>query len=220
MTTLTQQQIDRIFEFTSQKYIKYYDVQLELVDHIASRIEQMMADDPNLQFEPALQKVYKSFGIFGFTKVQDQKIVEMRQYWQAKKMNIYKSYLTLPLLVFTIALTLVFALLIKSTGLMGAMIILFGLVFIDLLRWARWSWVKKKKAKKRLLMMDTVRGLIIGTSSAPLLISQLIVHAHDNIIFQTYAPWILAPLLCFSVIGIIISRHHLPKESSLIPFNI
>ena len=41
MSKLTTTQIQSIFDFTTTKYIKYYDVQLELVDHIANRIEEL-----------------------------------------------------------------------------------------------------------------------------------------------------------------------------------
>lgn len=113
---LTQSQIDRIFEFTAQKYIKYYDVQLELVDHVASRIEDMMAADAQLQFEVALQRVYKSFGVFGFTKVQNERVSELEGYWRRKLWICMKRYFTLPLLIFTLLLSILILSLLLYAG--------------------------------------------------------------------------------------------------------
>ena len=108
MPNLTPSQIQQIFNFTAQKYIKYYDVQLELVDHIANRIEEMQTEDPKLSFDSALQKVYKSFGIYGFTKVQEQKVRQMERFWAKKFWSYYKSYFRLPKILLIMGLSILF----------------------------------------------------------------------------------------------------------------
>ena len=37
---LTNQQIEQLFTFTRQHYVEYYDLQSELVDHLANAIEE------------------------------------------------------------------------------------------------------------------------------------------------------------------------------------
>ena len=37
---LTEAQIDELFSFCKRKGVKHYDLQIELVDHLASSIEQ------------------------------------------------------------------------------------------------------------------------------------------------------------------------------------
>ena len=106
MHSLTADQIQTIFDFTEKKYIKYYDVQLELVDHIADKIETLQADDPNLSFDRALHEVYKSFGVFGFTKVQEQKMVELHRYWMRHLKSYIKGYFKLPKIIITVILSL------------------------------------------------------------------------------------------------------------------
>ena len=106
MNSLTADQIQTIFDFTEKKYIKYYDVQLELVDHIADKIETLQADDPNLSFDRALHEVYKSFGLFGFTKVQEQKMVELHRYWMRHLKSYIKGYFKLPKIIITVILSL------------------------------------------------------------------------------------------------------------------
>jgi hypothetical protein len=70
---LSDPQVEQLFAFTLKKSVRYYDLQVELVDHLASSIEEEMADDSNLSFDQALQKVYNRFGIFGFAKVVQER---------------------------------------------------------------------------------------------------------------------------------------------------
>lgn len=72
-TELNEKQIEQLFEFTRKHYVEYYDVQVELVDHLASSIEHEIELNPNLSFDDALNIVFKSFGIFGFSDVVDSK---------------------------------------------------------------------------------------------------------------------------------------------------
>lgn len=63
---LTEEQIQCLFTFCEKHFVKYYDVQVELVDHLANAVELEMKNDPKLKFENALEKVHKSFGVMGF----------------------------------------------------------------------------------------------------------------------------------------------------------
>ncbi len=63
---LSETQIEHLFAFVKKKFVNYYDLQVELVDHLASLIEADMEANPTHDFETALNKVYAGFGIFGF----------------------------------------------------------------------------------------------------------------------------------------------------------
>ncbi len=39
MRKITEQEINQIFDFTKKHYVEFYDVQVELVDHLANAIE-------------------------------------------------------------------------------------------------------------------------------------------------------------------------------------
>ena len=43
---LTPQQIDQLYLFTRQHYVEYYDLQTELVDHLANAIETEWQQNP------------------------------------------------------------------------------------------------------------------------------------------------------------------------------
>jgi hypothetical protein len=84
---LSEEQIQHLFLFTKKKLVHWYDLQVELVDHLASRIEEEMNADAGLEFETALERVYKEFGIFGFAKIVQEKSAQLQRaagkmWWQ------------------------------------------------------------------------------------------------------------------------------------------
>ncbi|GAB3176968.1 hypothetical protein [Telluribacter humicola] len=98
-TPLTDAQIDTLFNFVKKKNVDYYDLQLELVDHLASEVEQQMATEPTVSFEAALQKVYARFGIFGFTVVMEQKKEALARRDRRVWWKHLKELFRLPLLI-------------------------------------------------------------------------------------------------------------------------
>jgi hypothetical protein len=70
-TTLRNDQIAEIKKFISKKGIQYIDVQMEIIDHTASAVEERMSENKNLTFEQALKQTHASFGVFGFGSIED-----------------------------------------------------------------------------------------------------------------------------------------------------
>ncbi|MBD1259993.1 hypothetical protein HZY62_05290 [Maribacter polysiphoniae] len=106
---LTQDQIQELFKFTRKHYVEYYDVQLELVDHLANGIEEVMVQRPQLTFKEALDLEFKKFGVFGFYDVIKKKSDAMhKRYWKIF-FRFYKEYFKLPkVLMLFAASTLLF----------------------------------------------------------------------------------------------------------------
>jgi hypothetical protein len=101
---LNPSQIDHLYTFTRQHYVEYYDLQTELVDHLANAIEIEWQENPKLTFEEILHKEFKKFGVFGFMEV-----VEQRQKALGKKYNRlvwkhFKAFFTLPKALLTCGL--------------------------------------------------------------------------------------------------------------------
>ena len=106
--TLTNNQIAELFRFCEQKYVRYYDLQVELVDHLAERIEEETVTHPELSFDDALAKVYKGFGIFGFAHIVRDKETSLRKQTNKLWLKELVSYFTLPKLLLTISSLLLF----------------------------------------------------------------------------------------------------------------
>jgi len=98
---LTTEQIDRLYKFTIQHYVEYYDLQTELVDHLANSIEQQWQENPNISFEDALQVEFKKFGIFGFTDlIKERQKALIKRYNKIHRMHL-KEFFKMPKIIMT-----------------------------------------------------------------------------------------------------------------------
>ncbi|HUZ57957.1 MAG TPA: hypothetical protein VMU83_04180 [Hanamia sp.] len=70
---LTKEQVDCLFIYCEKHFVKYYEVQIELVDHLANAIETKMDANHKLSFEKALDEVHESFGVRGFAPLVSEK---------------------------------------------------------------------------------------------------------------------------------------------------
>ncbi|WP_100629787.1 hypothetical protein [Algoriphagus formosus] len=68
---LTKEQIDLLKKMISKKGYVHIDVQYEILDHVACKIEELLEKRPTLSLEDAFRKVHSSFGIFGFSTLEE-----------------------------------------------------------------------------------------------------------------------------------------------------
>jgi heme exporter protein D len=101
---LTENQIDELYKFTRKHYVYHYDVQSELVDHLANDIENIWQETPNLSFEQARYKSFKKFGIFGFMDVVEKKQSQMTKKYYKIIFKFAKEWFRLPKIVLTLAM--------------------------------------------------------------------------------------------------------------------
>jgi hypothetical protein len=98
---LTTQQIDKLYTFTRQHYVEWYDLQSELVDHLANAIEQEWEQNPNRTFDEILNTEFKKFGIFGFMDVVEQKQKQLRRRYHSIIWSHFKDFFGFPKIVVT-----------------------------------------------------------------------------------------------------------------------
>lgn len=101
---LTESQIESLYQFTRQHYVEYYDVQVELVDHLANDIEQIWEQQPGLSFNDARDKSFKKFGVFGFMNVVESKEAKMTKKYFKLVLKFAKEWLSLPKIILTLLL--------------------------------------------------------------------------------------------------------------------
>ena len=102
---LTNEQIKSLFTFCEKHCVQYYDVQVELVDHLANAVEVEIKKDSKLSFEKAVEKVHKSFGVMGFAPLvaEKQKMAEK----QSRKLfwKLFRHQLSWPKVLLFFLLT-------------------------------------------------------------------------------------------------------------------
>ncbi|WP_298505471.1 hypothetical protein [uncultured Maribacter sp.] len=99
---LNQVQIQQLYAFTSKHFVEHYDLQTELVDHLANGIEEQIAINPELTFKQALNNEFRKFGVHGFEYViAKRKRAMSLKYWKII-FGFFKDYFKLPKIVYFI----------------------------------------------------------------------------------------------------------------------
>lgn len=102
--TLNDQQIEELFRFCQKKFVHFYDLQIELVDHLAERIEEEMTGNEELNFDEALKRVYAGFGLFGFAHIVQDKTKALQKQHNRSWLRAIKQFFSFPKLLFSAAL--------------------------------------------------------------------------------------------------------------------
>lgn len=101
-TPLTDEQVARLFAFCREHYVTYYDVQVELVDHMAAAIEDRWKIEPGLTFEQALQTVFAGFGYKGFSSVVEARTKQVQAANRRLVWPIFIAYFSWPKAMLTL----------------------------------------------------------------------------------------------------------------------
>ena len=158
---LTETHIQGLYKFTRKHYVYFYDVQSELVDHLANDIEDIWQAQPNLSFQDARDTSFKKFGIFGFMDVIEAKQKQMNKRYGKILWRFFKEWFTLPKVVVTISLFLAIFSFLKITYseylLLG---VLFILVTVDLIKQSKIKKKNKNKEKKKekIFLLESMIG--------------------------------------------------------------
>lgn len=109
---LNEQQIEQLYTFTCQHFVEWYDLQTELVDHLANAIEAEWQQNPKLTFEEALHLEFKKFGVFGFMDVVEKRQAVLNKKYNKLVLNELKNFFSVPKIIVTFsAIAIVFYLL-------------------------------------------------------------------------------------------------------------
>ena len=103
---LTQGQIEELFSFCRKHNVPHYDLQIELVDHIANSIELNWIQNPLLSFNEALKQAYQSFGVGGFSAIYDTKEKNLRKKYRILQWRYIGEFYRLPKIILTLIFSL------------------------------------------------------------------------------------------------------------------
>lgn len=91
---LSTDQITTLKKLISFKGYEEIDVQYEILDHVACRIEVLMDENPKLTLEDAFQKTHAEFGIFGFADLADSYRESIRKKFWSRYWASLRSLVT------------------------------------------------------------------------------------------------------------------------------
>ena len=163
---LTPEQIDRLYQFTRQHYVEWYDLQTELVDHLANSIECQWKENPKISFEDALQIEFKKFGVFGFMDVVEQRQLALNKKYNSIIWKHFKAFFTIPKIILTSGIIgLTFFLLKNLRCKADIVLIVFGIIVISFCFSIIFFSNKNKKASKLTSKKWLFKEIILGRSS-------------------------------------------------------
>ncbi|MCC9169152.1 hypothetical protein [Pontibacter harenae] len=158
---LTAADIEKLYAFLQKKFVDTYDVQTELVDHLASDIELQWERDPSLSLDEAMQKVYKSFGIFGFTEVYEQRVAAIQKEIQKQWLRTFLQFFKLPYLLFSLVLFLGNQLALTSLDQGVVKLVSLGLLTAGVLYFAVKEYAfNKRHLRRKLSVMQYIYGFL------------------------------------------------------------
>ncbi|MBP9848258.1 MAG: hypothetical protein KBC58_02350 [Flavobacterium sp.] len=172
---LTTQQIERLYQFTRQHYVEWYDLQTELVDHLANSIETQWQENPKISFDDALKVEFKKFGVFGFMTVVEERQAALGKKYNKLVWQHFKSFFTFPKIIGTAA---AFGILVqlmlkfeRANLIVISIFVLATLFFwIGIIKMSRKNKKEAKLSGKKWLYKDIIFGLgsFTGFISLPL----------------------------------------------------
>jgi len=183
---INQSQVDQLYLFTRQHFVEYYDLQTELVDHLANAIEAQWQLTPSRTFDEALQIEFKKFGVFGFSDVVQKRHVALEKKYRKIVWGHFKTFFQLPQIIGTFsAVGILFLMLKMSSNSILIFSILLGLVviyyFFELFRNVRIRNRTNKDRPRKWLFKEILTGY---RQSAGLVFLPLQILVHFRTIFD------------------------------------
>ena len=208
---LTPEQIDRLYQFTRQHYVEWYDLQTELVDHLANSIEAQWQENPKVSFEDALQVEFKKFGVFGFMTVVEERQAALGKRYNKLVWQHFKSFFTIPKIIGTAAAFGILVQLIlkfeRANLIVISIFVLSTFLFwIGIIKMSRKNKKEAELSGRKWLYKDIIFGLGSFTGFIPLPL-QFGLRIEDTAQFGMISSIIIsATVVCFFLLGYIILK--------------
>lgn len=166
---LTERQIEKLYLFTRQHFVEWYDLQTELVDHLANAIETQWQEFPNRTFDEALQIEFKKFGVFGFMEVVENRQAALNKKYNKIVWNHFKEFFCLPQIIATFSAVGILFYILKASFyselvFSGFYMVVMGIFVFELVKSTRQSKKRNQQTGKKWLFKEILLGY--GQSSS------------------------------------------------------
>lgn len=161
---LSSDQLQQLYTFTEKHFVEWYDVQTELVDHLANGIEEQWQNNESLTFDDALKNEFKKFGIMGFSEVVEQKTNALNKYYRKQVWKHFTAYFKLPKIILTLAIIWCLYKMLsivenKIVVILPIALVLFSTFILYLIKSGRRIKQKKKETGKKWLFDNVILQL-------------------------------------------------------------
>ena len=105
---LTAEQIEYVSNYVKSFDIKWYELQVELTDHMVSSMEEIWEKDPELTFHQVKQYAENRFGRNGFKAIEKERIAILRKEYNRIQRKMIVEFLKFPKIIGSIMLGFLF----------------------------------------------------------------------------------------------------------------
>jgi len=165
MTTprkISEKEIKELYTFTRKHFVEHFDVQMELVDHLACAIEEIWEKNPKTNFNDALKITFKTFGVFGFSDIVEHKANSLSKKNYKKILKYTINRLKWPKILSSITLAIFLFYILKFFNFSRAPIFIMyitGFVIIIIkLYFFRQKWEKKMNGIKLMSVKSSIEA--------------------------------------------------------------
>lgn len=180
-------EVKQLYEFTRKHYVEYYDLQTELVDHLANGIESQWKRTPAIPFEDALQAEFKKFGVFGFSEIVEEKQKAMRKRYHKIIGRYFLKFFRIPKIIATIgSIYLMYVFVLNVPYALETLWIALVVLIVSVIRLLMKNKRANKTETKRFLFKELITsyGLGVPVLLIPLNIlnlSNMLSHGADHV---------------------------------------
>ncbi|MDG2433102.1 hypothetical protein [Flavobacterium sp.] len=207
---LTNEQIQYISNYIESKDIKWYELQLELTDHMVLSMEEFWEQNPDLSFEQVQEKTFKKIAKPELKAIEKERAKILSKELAKEHRKMIAEYLTFPKIVGSLVLVyFVYTISAYFVSPQKYIAVLFCSSLIITLPLSFYLWKNKEIDGKKFLMVNrlTSSGLIIsfsnlGMSSSSYLRNELLRYQWLVLLFCCI--WVFTIL--FSITAIYLSK--------------
>jgi hypothetical protein len=198
---LTTEQIEYVENYIISKDIKYYELQIELTDHMVTSMEEFWKKDPELTFHQVKYYAEDKFGRNGFKAIEEERTQILRKEFKRAQLKMVAEYFKFPKIILSILLAfLAFKASFYFDEPVNFVAKLFGLLVILSIP-ALYSFYTNRKIKgKRFLQLNISHS----TFSGIFVIMYWVIYLLDSFKESVQShPILILPFCCLWVLGIL-----------------
>lgn len=210
---LTTEQIDYIFDYVASHDIKWYELQIELTDHMVTSMEEFWEKDPELTFHQVKYYAEDKFGRNGFKVIEEERIQILRKEFRRAQLKMIAEHFKFPKIILGILLAfLAFKASFYFDEPVKFVAILFGLLAVLVIPAFYFFYINRKINGKRFLELNINHSTFTGIFGLMYWVMYLLNSFKESV--QSHPILILA-LCCLWVVGILflITGIHLQKKT-------
>lgn len=157
---LAPDQIAEIKRFIKSRGFTFIEVEMEILDHVASAVEDKLDGNPKKSIVQAVQEIHASFGVFGFATIEEEKqkyfqSLIAKQFWKEVKQYFIGNRVWTTALVLTM-LSSIFLLLNPSDSFLRLFPFALGTALVIIVYAINYKRYKRWKAKSLMLSISTI----------------------------------------------------------------